>query len=130
MALNTMKTSLPIVSKIENYLLEEVLNDEDIYRDTLNELKDRLNLTGLNVNGVRCGIHILQLAVKAASKSLGSPLICTSRTVCKILRKQSTIYKLRNHGINIKVPRLDVATRWNSMSLMVRFLFFLMKYQN
>lgn len=100
------------------------LNDNDIYRATLDELKERLKLSTLNVNGVRCGLHILQLAVKAALKKLDSPLIVACRTVCKELRKQSTVYKLRNYGITIKIPRLDVRTRWNSSSLMVRISLF------
>lgn len=100
-------------------LLEELLNDDDIYRNTLDELKERLNQTTLNVTGVRCGLHFLQLAVKDALKALNSLLINICRTVCKLLRTQSAIYKLRSHGIVIKVPRLDVATRWNSLSLMV-----------
>lgn len=107
-----------------NELLEEILNDDDIYRATLDELKDRLKLTTLNVKGVRCGVHILQLAVKAALKALASPVIDACRTVCKTLRKQSSVYLLRKHGTTIKVPRLDVRTRWNSTSLMVRILLF------
>lgn len=109
----------------QNGLLDDLLNDDDIYRSTLDELKERFNQSTLNVTGVRCGLHFLQLAVKDALKALDSPLIGTCRSVCKLLRKQSTIYRLRSHGIVIKVPRLDVTTRWNSLSLMVRVSLFL-----
>lgn len=101
-------------------LLDDILNDEEVIRKKLAELKERFNLKTMNVRGVRCGVHILQLGVKAALKdSKAIETINLARTVCKFLRRPKTQYKLRAHNISCRTPRIDVPTRWNSSSDMV-----------
>lgn len=71
-----------------NALLADLLNDSEVFRTTLQELKDRFNTRTMNVKGVRCGVHFLQLAVKDSLKnSSDGYIIAVCRNVCKLLRK-------------------------------------------
>lgn len=103
-----------------NALLADILNDKDVFRAKLQQLKERFGAQTMNVNGVRCGVHFLQLGVKDALKgSDASGLIGVCRNACKFLRKPSTALLLRENGIIFSLPRLDVKTRWTSLNDMV-----------
>lgn len=81
---------------------------------------------GLNVmwdvSGVNCAAHTLQLAIgdtmnSVSKKSLNTIKIC--RRAAIFMRKQSTIFALKDSNIVFKKPQIDVPTRWGSTYLMV-----------
>lgn len=86
------------------------------------------NMCGLNViweiNGINCAAHHLQLGIGEALKAIGQldqKTIELSRHVTKHMRKQTTIYSLKENSIEFKKPRIDWPTRWCSLYLMVSF---------
>lgn len=104
--------------------------------DLLSEMNSNMNVAhGLNVmweiKGIDCAAHTLQLAIGYAINSTTNKnrnVIRLSRSVTKLLRNHTTKHALNEAGINYKVPRIDVATRWGSTYLMVSFkLIFLYK---
>ncbi|XP_018574395.1 uncharacterized protein LOC108913338 [Anoplophora glabripennis] len=68
----------------------------------------------LNVTGMRCAAHTLQLAVENAMKQDEEVknLILEARKIVKILRTQTYIYMLRKQ--KFKKPFIDCPTRWGS----------------
>lgn len=103
--------------------LDRILNDEGDFESLIRDLKNEYASLTLTVNGVKCAAHTLQLGVRDAlndKRSKIGPLICLCRAVCKILRKQSTLYVLEENQITIRVPGLDCETRWSSTYDMVR----------
>lgn len=88
--------------------------------DLVHNLEEIFTQKTLNINGIRCAAHTLQLAVMDALKAKNFQLlICLCRAVAKELRKQSIVHELRDRQINFKIPSIDCITRWNSIYKMV-----------
>lgn len=74
------------------------------------------------INGVNCGAHTVQLAVKSALSELStsdSNIISLARQVAKFLRKDNTRIEARNRLLTLIFPALDMDIRWSSIYLMV-----------
>lgn len=98
-------------------LLDNRLDCEKLLRDLENLIDEHT----LNISGIRCAAHTLQLAVQSALKIADFQiLVRLCRAVCRELRKTSRVHELRDNRIPFKVPRYDCKTRWNSTYLMVR----------
>lgn len=101
--------------------LMSFLNDEYSLNDAIESLQSEIKNTTINVNGVPCSAHTLQLAVNEA---LDLPIVKTitllCRTAAKLLRRETYVYDLNDVGIKIKIVRMDCQTRWNSTYRMVR----------
>lgn len=106
--------------------LAEMLSDRVDLENLLRDLRSNIDAHTMNIKGVRCASHTLQLAIRDAlsSEKRFSFLIKLCRAVCKLLRKQSYANKLHDEGIMARVPRLDVVTRWNSTYIMVLTIVF------
>lgn len=106
------ETPLRLADKIADF--EALIRDiEEIFADQT-----------LNINGIRCAAHTLQLAVISALKTPEYQiLVQLCRAVCKELRKETTSYELGENKIKFKIPRIDCLTRWNSTYTMVRIFF-------
>lgn len=100
--------------------LISIINDEPDTERLLRELEDILEKHTLKINGIRCAVHTLQLAVKSALNHENfKTLISLCRAVCKELRKNTNINELRIKNIRFNIPRIDCKTRWNSTYRMV-----------
>lgn len=76
----------------------------------------------LEITNVRCSAHTLQLAIKDALRLLESKhknIIELCQQSAKILRTELICIRLKRDGIDCRVPRLEVNTRWCSTYLMV-----------
>lgn len=76
------------------------------------------------VNGINCGAHTVQLAVKSAISRLStehSNVISLAVKTVKFLRKETTRNEVRDRGLKLKVPSFNTPTRWSSTYLMVTF---------
>lgn len=101
--------------------LVSIIDDFSQYEKLLQDLEALLAKHTLNINGIRCAAHTLQLAVQSALKVPEFQiLIRLCRAVCKELRKSSRQYELEKQNIASKIPRIDCKTRWNSTYSMVR----------
>lgn len=101
--------------------LVSIIDDFSQYEKLLQDLEALLAKHTLNINGIRCAAHTLQLAVQSALKVPEFQiLIRLCRAVCKELRKSSRRYELDKKNIACKIPRIDCKTRWNSTYTMVR----------
>lgn len=82
-----------------------------------------------HITGVKCAAHTLQLAINASITNLSnstSNVISLCREVSKFLRLISTKTEMAQLGIEYRLPRLEVPTRWSSLYLMViDFLIFI-----
>lgn len=98
----------------------EMLDDSSHYIDLLKSLQNEFATHTLNSYGIKCAAHTLQLVVK---KSLKEPrirvLIDMCRVACKLLRTASYKNRLHQHNLQIVLPQLDCAVRWNSTYKMV-----------
>lgn len=86
------------------------------------------NSDGYNftVEGVRCAVHTLQLAIHEATSKLSKAnrnVIDLCRRIARAIRTQSTDHELKLAGIKISIPHLDVITRWCSTYIMVCIYF-------
>lgn len=100
-----------------NAILDETIEFERLLKD----LEKRFSIHTLNINGIRCAVHTLQLAIRDALKETGlNRLIKKCREICKLLRKGKLRTELMENNISIPVPNLDCKTRWNSIHRMVR----------
>lgn len=101
--------------------LGTILDDVNNYWSLLENLGNDFAMKQLYITGIRCGTHTFQLGVKDALEH-GSikPYIALCRLACKELRKKTNIWVLQKNNISFKLPRIDRATRWNSIHLMVR----------
>lgn len=102
--------------------LDIILDDDAAFRDTMASVEMNIAKTTLNVGGVPCAAHTLQLAVKDALKksSEANDIISLCRLAAKLLRRETSVLDLQSANIFIKVVRLDCEVRWNSIYLMVR----------
>lgn len=102
---------------------EDLFSIIDVRHDfdtLLHDLEVLLAESTLNISGIRCAAHTLQLAVQNTMKTPEfNILIRLCRLVCKELRKSSRHYELDQKNISYKIPRMDCITRWNSTYLMV-----------
>lgn len=142
--INIVDTYDNIDSEIEQLLaqVKEMTDDEALERcydeatfssnDTLlTSMKKALIDNGCNfvydITGVNCAAHTLQLAVKDAIKMLDiniSNVIELCREACILLRLDSTCNEAARMGMEYPLPRLECATRWGSMYIMVRLFYF------
>lgn len=94
---------------------------------TLSDISsDLANSYGLNViwdiAGINCSAHTLQLSVEDALKLLSKAnrnVIDLCRLICKLLRSKKVKAELIKNGHYCKHPRIDVATRWGSLYIML-----------
>lgn len=100
--------------------LDELLDDSPEYFALIENVLDAYALQTMNIHGIRCAAHTLQLAICSVLKDTKhSHLIDLFRDVAKFLRKPTSIRAMREENIRIWLPRLDVKTRWSSFYLMV-----------
>lgn len=100
---------------------DAILNETEEFERILKELEKRFSIYTLNINGIRCAVHTLQLAIRDALKATGlEDLISKCRKICKLLKKGSVKRLLTQNNIFISIPKLDCKTRWNSTYRMVR----------
>lgn len=123
--------------------IDALLNDENFHSNDDDgwEVDDHLAGLGLEaaveaevaesvvfVNGVNCAAHTLQLVVRDALALLPkhqSNVITLATKVSKFFRKESTRNAVKNMGLNMKVPSVEMPTRWSSTYMMVCSCFFL-----
>lgn len=121
-------------TQLQNYLDELEMESPDFtengntssteanvdFETLLRDLADIIATHTLNINGIRCAAHTLQLAIIDALKNGDfKNLILLCKVVVKELRKQSTVHELEKQQIEFKIPSIDCATRWNSSFKMV-----------
>lgn len=101
-------------------VLERLLDDDQEYTDLLeHHLSDYAKKT-MNIHGIRCAAHTLQLAVgEAMGVSAYGHLITTFRDVSKYLRKPKSVIIMKRQGFEPGKPSLDCVTRWSSLYKMV-----------
>lgn len=116
---------------LKNYLadmeIEELCTDNSLDVETqanldsiLQEINSIIGSQSLNIHGIRCVIHTVQLGViKALGVDEFKAIIQLARGVCKELRKNTSRVELLTQGILLKTPHIDVKTRWNSTYVMV-----------
>lgn len=115
-ALEEMESAAPE----SNEDLLSIIDDRSNFEKLLGDLEIMLAEHTLNIAGIRCAAHTLQLAVQNALKIPEfQNLIRLCKEVCKELRKTSKQYALDREKIKYKIPRLDCKTRWNSTYMMV-----------
>lgn len=113
----------------ETEALENMLDDVVLESNAnlLSAITDHMTTEhGMNVlwdiTGVNCSAHTLQLAVHDAIKKLPwkhSNVITLCRSIVKMLRLDSCRIEMAAQGVKYSIPRLDVATRWGSLFMMV-----------
>ncbi|CAH1769052.1 3120_t:CDS:2, partial [Entrophospora sp. SA101] len=64
---------------------------------------------------LRCGAHVLNLAVKEGIKLIDQPIEKLRKTASKELK---TIFEMKNQ--KFLIPDLDISTRWNSLYNMIK----------
>lgn len=75
---------------------------------------------GVNIYGIKCAAHTLQLAVRKAMKNSNvAELMKICQLVVKLLRKPRIINEIRSNNLEYFLPRYDCLTRWSSTYLMV-----------
>lgn len=110
---------------------------EQLLKDTIDEVSKQHEQELFDMTGVNCAAHTLQLLVKDALKELkkeSSNVIDLCRRIIKSLKLNSTknvVEEARKNAesefitkqleLKLKVPSLDVETRWGSTFLMVSF---------
>lgn len=115
---------------------DAVFDDEIVILNSneqlLNEMSDEIRNNGANVvweiERVYCAAHTLQLGLKDGMQKLKKQhknIISLCRQACKFLRLKSTSLEMEKLGLSYRLPRLENATRWGSMFLMVCCALFL-----
>lgn len=108
-----------------DFLFED-LNSErhkKVLRDMTEQIVDEAGPILMDITGVNCAAHTLQLAIKDALNELllmHKNVINLCRNVAKALRLKSIQHKLDSMGKQFKKPRLENDTRWGSLYSMVR----------
>lgn len=121
----------PEISEEEAYeqLFEEVEYNKD-FSTLLNVLSEELSSPIIDIwdiTGVNCVEHTLQLGIKDALARLSKEfknVIMLCRRICIFLRLKSTSNAMNAVGVEYILPHLENETRWGSMYLMVRCIFF------
>lgn len=97
-----------------------ILNENEDFDKLLKELRQTFSAYTMNINGIRCAAHTIQLAIQDALASDDiKTLLKKCKRICKLLRKKKVRFLLRQNNIKIPLPRLDCQTRWNSKFRMV-----------
>lgn len=101
---------------------EEISSDSEIFYGMVqgcSDLDDILtyDLSEFGINLVKCGCHTLQLAISDSLKS-NVAFVQEVRNLVKYLR--TPIYRNKLKTRKIKVPVIDVVTRWNSTYAMIK----------
>lgn len=100
--------------------VNEILNENNDFDELLKELRKTFSVFTLNIHGIRCAAHTIQLAIQdALSKDDLKALLTACRKLCILLKKKKTKFLLRQNNIRIATPKLDSITRWNSKFRMV-----------
>lgn len=84
------------------------------------------------INGINCAAHTMQLVVRDALGHLPKHhknVITLANKICKFFRKESTRNVVRNMGLKLKVPSVEMPTRWSSTYIMVRYFFVLSNFE-
>lgn len=108
---------------MKNYALcnAKEMNDMSDINLVLEEMQQIIATETLNIHGVRCAAHTLQLAVMSAfGMAEFEDIVLLCRAVAKELRNKSAEIELGEREITFKIPHIDVKTRWNSLYVMVR----------
>lgn len=101
--------------------VNDILNEANEFESLLKDLERRFSIHTLNIHGIRCAVHTLQLAIKDALEETSlTKLIQNCRNICKLLKKGKTRTILKQNQITSPIPKLDCKTRWNSTYRMVR----------
>lgn len=101
-------------------MLDQLLDDNQEYTALIESHLSKYAKETMDIYGIKCAAHTLQLVVlKAINTSEYGHLIASFRNVCKHLRKPTSIRLMKQNGIRIWLPRLDVETRWSSLYRMV-----------
>lgn len=111
---------------------------DQLLNDTITEITKEHGQELFDMSGISCAAHTLQLLVKDEVKELKietSNVISLSRRIIKALKLNATkqIIELARQAVStepittqpqltLKVPSLDVETRWGSSFVMVRFM--------
>lgn len=104
-----------------------ILDETDEFERLLKDLEKRFSVLTMNIKGIRCAVHTLQLAIRDALKECSlEKLIIECRKLCKLLKKGKVKSFLKRNNISIPTPRLDCKTRWNSTYRMVKIEFYCM----
>lgn len=97
----------------------------------LNDLTFELRIPGaeapINILGIKCAQHTLQLDIQYSLKAIDETnknVISLCRNVAKILRTKTAKYAMIALNFPTKMPRLDVETRWGSSFNMVNTCYF------
>lgn len=91
----------------------------DLPPDIKNALTEITSLTSL----VRCSIHTLQLAVHDSINEIKrhhNNYLTKIRSVVKNMKSSTYVEKI--NSLNIKIPGIDIVTRWNSSFIMIHKL--------
>lgn len=146
-----------MVDDIDNAMIMGIFEDcgidvsekseyEQLLNDTIVEISNEHEQELFNMTGINCVAHTLQLLVKDAMKQLGketSNVIDLCRRIIKALKLKSTeviVEQAQQNAaieviakqpeLKLKVPSLDVETRWGStydmVSLFVHSLLFIL----
>lgn len=114
---------------------------EQLLNDSIDEISKEHEEQVFNMTGINCAAHTLQLLIKDAMKELKketSNIVPLCRRIIKALKLNSTrliveqtqrnaeeVSIERQPNLQLKVPSLDVETRWGSTYLMVRIFCFI-----
>lgn len=110
--------------KEDDTVLNELLDENQEFVAIIENQLSEYALETMNIYGIRCAAHTLQLAVHETIKnSMYGVLIKLFRDVCKYSRKPTNIRRVKNHGIDFSVLRLDVKTRWSSLYRLVCYCY-------
>lgn len=100
--------------------LDKLLDDDEEYMALIEKHLSEYALECMNIFGIRCAAHTLQLSVqKAIEASKYGHLIAIFRNVCKYLRTPTIVRYIKQQNLGIEKPGMDVETRWSSLYKMV-----------
>lgn len=123
-----MEEELEITRLLEGQNLDETAEDNWIFTDYSDDINlpqvfaQQDLLAGIFINDINCAAHSIQSCVKDALNALDLPhqnVIKLCRQVSKFIRTGNAIIAIKNNGLKLKLPALDVVTRWSSTYLMV-----------
>lgn len=110
--------------KEDDTVLNELLDENQEFVAIIENQLSEYALETMNIYGIRCAAHTLQLAVhETIENSKYGDIIELFRDVCKYLRKPTNIRRVKQQGIDFSVPRIDVTTRWSSLYRMVCYCY-------
>lgn len=121
---NSASDSETIESDFEDHHEIESLEQDDAQEENnLKKVLEGVKNISSTVTVQRCSCHLINLTVQDALSSLDNDAknaILEARKVVKNLR--NITFSVRAKSMKIKLPPLDVPTRWNSLYLMLSSL--------